>query len=107
MLAVSDHIPVEAEIEFAYRTGELTPTYYRNFNKIDYTVLNLELSRIILPVTDVDDADLQLHHWMNETEALLDKHAPLKALPTRKNKSINLPPEIIEMIRLRDNIVKE
>jgi hypothetical protein len=106
-LAVSDHLPVEAEIEFAYRSNVLVPTYSRNFNNIDYPKLNAELSMITLPSADGENVDSLLQYWMNETEQLLDKYAPLKARPTRKTKSLNLPPDIIEMIHMRNIIVRK
>ena len=105
-LAVSDHLPVEAEIEFVSQLSTLVPNYSRNFNKIDYSLLNLELSSITLPIVENEDPESLLQHWTKETEQLLDIHAPLKAWPKRKNKLFTLPPDIIGMIHSRDYKVK-
>ena len=106
-LAVSDHFPIEAVVEVPWRYTDLVPTYKRNFNRVDYSKLNTELSSLILPLSYEGNVELQLKYWMNETVNLIDKYAPLKACPMRKTKALLLPPDIIQMIHLRNNIARK
>ena len=107
ILAVSDHLPAEAEIEFELAIPTLQPTYSRNFNKIDYTKLNAELSSIRFQDNEDQNAESMLQHWMSKTQNLLDKFAPLKAWPARKDTIQHMPQEIKGMIYARDRGVRK
>ena len=100
-LAISDHLPVESEIELSYDRSQLVPTYRRNFNKINYRLLNYDLSKISLTDIQEDDPDALLTHWSSETGKILDYHAPVRAYPLNKKKMVTFPSEIVEMINLR------
>src|SRR3989442_15632928 len=67
-LAVSDHFPVETEIELGYESITFGPIYRRNFNKINYGLLNNEMSKIYLSDILEDDPNALLTLWTSETE---------------------------------------
>ncbi len=106
-LAISDHFPVEAEIELNYYTTTCKPTFRRNFKKIDYGAINSDIRRISIENANSDNPDEQLSYWSYEMENILDFHAPLKAYPAQSKKRLSLPPEIIAMINLRKKLVRK
>ena len=106
-LVISDHLPVEVEIELSYHSTELRPSYRRNFKKINYADMNKELTKITLLDALDDDPNSLLGHWTNEVEKVLDIYAPLKRFPFVKRKMWTLPPEIIEMINSRKKLANK
>lgn len=106
-LAISDHFPVEAEIELNYELITCKPSFRRNFKKINYKALNSDLSKISMHNAQSSDPNSLLSYWIHELESILDVYAPLRAYPANKKKNLQLPPEILAMINHRNKLVKQ
>ena len=83
--AASDHSPVIAEINLASCSSVLKPILKRNYKHVNEVEFHQDLSRIVLPSSGLEDVNHLLDSWYSQFNDILNKHAPYKSFPFKKN----------------------
>lgn len=102
----SDHFPVTACITCPERS-ELTPILRRSFKGVDMNDLERKVAEIKITLgNDSNNVDSTLQNWYSEIFQVIDRVAPLKEFPRKKNESFRVDPDTNKLMRQRDAVAR-
>lgn len=104
--AASDHFPVVAEINLVGNYS-IKPVVKRNFKNVDEAALHHDLGKIALHPSGQEDVNSLLGNWYSQYNNILDKHAPFKSYPFKKNFLPWISQGTKTTMHLRDDIARK
>ena len=104
---LSDHYPVEADLEVAYNSN-IMPVMRRSFKNIDFDQLGAKMADIQLEnVEDPRFLEDQIQLWNKKFISVLDDFAPLRAYPRCNKKPTWVDNDTRGLTRLRTSLARQ
>ena len=105
-LLVSDHLPIIALINFKGSHG-LEPVVKRSLRNVNFDALRNRISEIQLLDPSVNSIDDVVSEWNSSVISFIDRVAPLKSYPWRKDRCPWMTDDIRDLMDRRTFLVKE